>query len=210
VTVASLRPPIVWKPIPFGDRRKAEMAAYSERHYGVRTWRLNAPKAIVEHYTDGTTWQGAWNTFASNAVHNGELPGTCAHFLIDRDGTIYQLVRLTVRCRHAVGMNHVAIGIEHVGTSDRMVLDDDRQMRASLRLTLWLMARFDINIGNVIGHRETLDSPYRHELYPDWRCLVHSDFPHPAMREYRHRLRTLAEARDVPVGAGPVWVDNGC
>ena len=210
VSLASLRPPIVWKPIPYGDTRKAQMAAYSKRHYGVRTWRLTDPMVIVEHYTDGTTWQGAWNTFASNTQHLGEYPGTCAHFLIDTDGTIYQLVRLTVRCRHAVGMNYTAIGIEHVGTSDRMVLDNDRQMRASLRLTVWLMARFGINIGNVIGHRETLESPYRHELDPAWKCLVHADFPHWAMKEYRTRLKLWAAAESVPLGAGPVWVDNGC
>ena len=77
-------PAIVWRPIPFGARRKAEMAAYSARHYGTRTWRLTDPKVIVEHYTAGLTFQGAWNTFASNARHNGELPGTCAHFVIDR------------------------------------------------------------------------------------------------------------------------------
>jgi len=205
VTASARKPPIVWKPIPFGDRRKAEMAAYSKRHYGRRTWHLRDPKVIVEHYTDGTSLSSAWNTFAANSPHNGELPGTCAHFLIDRDGTIYQLVHLWIRCRHAVGMNYTAIGIEHVGTSDAMVLNDRAQMRSSLRLTLWLMTKFHINIGNVIGHRESLVSPYRLELYPSWRCLVHADFPRPAMRKYRHRLRDLAARRDVPVGTGPVW-----
>ena len=210
-TVSGLRPPIVWKPIPFGVRRKAQMAAYSKRHYGRYAWRLRDPKVIVEHYTAGMTWQGAWNTFAANSVHNGELPGTCAHFIIDRDGTIYQLVHLWIRCRHAVGMNYTAIGIEHVGTSDQMVLGDAAQMRSSLRLTLWLMARFHINIGNVVGHNETLYSPYRLELYPSWRCLVHADFPHWAMRKYRTRLRDLASKRGVPVGKGPVWTNKyGC
>ena len=42
-TVAGLRPPIVWKPIPFGARRKSEMAAYSKHHYGQHTWRLQDP-----------------------------------------------------------------------------------------------------------------------------------------------------------------------
>ena len=28
------RPAIVQKPIPFGPQRRAEMAAYSKRHYG--------------------------------------------------------------------------------------------------------------------------------------------------------------------------------
>ena len=34
------RPRIVWKPIPFGATRRAEMAAYARRHYGRDTWRL--------------------------------------------------------------------------------------------------------------------------------------------------------------------------
>jgi N-acetylmuramoyl-L-alanine amidase len=210
VTGTIRKPPITWKAIPFGAKRKREMAAYSKRHYGTRTWHLRHPKVIVEHYTDGTTFSGAWNTFASNARHDGELPGTCAHFIVDRDGTIYQLVPLGVRCRHAIGMNWTAIGIEHVGTSDKMVLGDHAQMRSSLRLTLWLMHTYGINIGNVIGHAETLDSPYHHELYPSWRCMTHADFPHRAMHDYRQRLRKLATKRDIAVGAPPAWVDSGC
>ena len=206
-TLGVRKPPIVWKPIPFGARRKSQMAAYSKRHYGQRTYHLTDPKVIVEHYTDGTSFSSAWNTFAGNSPHLGELPGTCAHFIVDRDGTIYQLVRLRIRCRHAVGMNYTAIGIEHVGTSDHMVLSDFAQMKSSLRLTLWLMQKFGINIGNVIGHRESLYSPYRHELYPSWQCLVHADWPHWAMRKYRRRLRDLADRRGVGVGKGPVW-DN--
>ena len=204
------KPPIVWKPIPFGTVRKDETAAYSKRHYGTRTSALTHPHVIVEHYTDGTSFSSAWNTFAANSKHLGEYPGTCAHFIIDRDGTIYQLVHLDLRCRHAIGMNHTAIGIEHVGTSDKMVLGDRKQMRASIRLTLWLMQRFGINIGNVIGHAETLQSPYHHELYPSWRCMTHADFPHRAMHDYRTRVRALATTREIPVGAPPVWVDNGC
>jgi N-acetyl-anhydromuramyl-L-alanine amidase AmpD len=204
------KPPIRWKAIPFGAKRRHEMAAYSKRHYGTRTWHLRHPKVIVEHYTDGTTFSGAWNTFASNSRHNGELPGTCAHFIVDRDGTIYQLVPLKIRCRHAIGMNWTAIGIEHVGTSDKMVLGDHKQMRSSLRLTLWLMHRYGINIGNVIGHNETLESPYHHELYKSWRCMTHADFPHWAMHEYRQRVRRLAKKRGLSIGAPPRWVDNGC
>src|SRR5512142_772104 len=63
------KPPIVWDPIPFGDKRKAEMAAYVRRHYGSfmkPTWRLTNPHVIVIHYTDGPTFQSAWNTFASD------------------------------------------------------------------------------------------------------------------------------------------------
>ena len=135
---------------------------------------------------------------------------SCAHFVIDTDGTIYQLVRLGIRCRHAVGLNDRAIGIEHVGTSDAQVLHDRAQMRASLRLTLWLMARYGIQLRNVIGHAEALMSPYHHELVPSWRCLVHADWLHADMQTYRRKLRRRAVRFGVPVGPRPRWVVPNC
>ena len=59
-------PPIVQDLVPYGPRRKAEMAAYSRRHYGQATWVLH-PQAIVLHYTATSTYAAAHNTFASNA-----------------------------------------------------------------------------------------------------------------------------------------------
>ncbi len=208
--VASLRPPIVWKPIPYGDRRRRQMGAYSKRHYGAWSWRLREPVAIVEHYTTGTTWQGAWNTFAANSQHLGEYPGTCAHFIVHTDGTIYQLVPLWIRCRHTIGLNQLSIGIEHVGRSDSEVLGRARQMNASLKLTLWLVAKFGMETRNVIGHGESLQSPLRFERYADWKCMTHSDMSRPAMRTYRGWLRDRARAAGVPVGPAPEWVDIGC
>ena len=62
---------------------------------------------IVEHYTAADSFSSAWDTFARDTPDGelGELPGTCAHFVVDRDGTIYQLVPLTTMCRHTVGLN---------------------------------------------------------------------------------------------------------
>src|SRR5438093_1122431 len=115
-------------------------------------------------------------------------PGTCAHFVIDRDGTIYQLVPLTVMCRHTVGLNYTAIGIEHVATSDRQILSNPRQLAASLALTVWLMATEHIELRNVIGHNESLTSPYHRELVAAWRCQTHGDWTHAAMQIYRAKL----------------------
>jgi N-acetylmuramoyl-L-alanine amidase len=180
------RPHIVWKPIPFGAKRKAEMAQYAKRHYGINSYVLH-PKVIVEHVTATSTFSSAYNTFAAD-VPDAELhslPGTCAHFIIDRDGTIYQLVPLDIMCRHTVGLNYVAIGIEHVGTSDAA------QMRSSLHLTAWLMARFRISLANVIGHNESLSSPFHKELYAPWRRQTHADWRRPDMNLYRTRLAAL-------------------
>ncbi|HEX5951205.1 MAG TPA: peptidoglycan recognition family protein [Actinomycetota bacterium] len=207
---ADVKPQIEWKKIPFGAKRKRQMAAYSERHYGERTWELVDPRVIVQHYTDGTSFDSAWNHFASNARHLGEKPGVCAQFLIDTDGTIHQLVNLKIRCRHAIGMNWTSIGIEHVGTRAGDILHSGPMIRASLRLTVWLMARYGISWGNVIGHAEILRSPYHHERYEDWRCRTHADWNRREMRTYRRKLKRTARRLDVPIGDPPVWVDNGC
>lgn len=186
------RPHIVWKPIPFGAKRKAETAQYSKRHYGIDSYRLH-PKVIVDHYTATTTFSSAYNTFAADVpdAELHQLPGTCAHFIIDRDGTIYQLVPLAIICRHTVGLNDVAIGIEHVGTSDAGILGDAAQMRSSLELTAWLMQRYRIALKNVIGHNESLTSPYHKELYAPWRTQTHADWQHADMNVYRARLRAF-------------------
>ena len=196
------KPRIVWKPIPFGATRRAETAAYAKRHYGLDTWRLVNPKVIVEHYTASPTFSSAYWTFVSDAPDQElhETPGICAHFVIDTDGTIYQLVPLSTICRHTIGLNWTAIGIEHVGTSDRVVLDNPRQMRSSVQLTAWLMSRYGIQLGDVIGHNESLTSRYHKELYASWRCQTHGDFPRAAMDEYRGRL--AAAATDVGVRLG--------
>jgi N-acetylmuramoyl-L-alanine amidase-like protein len=193
---AELRPRIVWDPIAFGAKRKAEMVAYVRRHYGSfmrPTWRLTDPRVIVIHYTDSPTFQSTWNTFAADVpdpeLH--ELPGTCAHFVIDTDGTIYQLVSLGTMCRHTVGLNWTAIGIEHVGFSDAQVLNDRRQIASSLRLVRWLHCRFHVEIKNVIGHNESLSSPYHREDVASLRNQTHSDFNHGDMQLYRHRLSAL-------------------
>ena len=89
-------PPIVQHPIPFGARRRADMAAYARRHYGLRTWRLRSPRVIVEHLTVNGSLQATYAAFAPN-VPDPELherPGTCSHFVVGRDGTIWQLVPL--------------------------------------------------------------------------------------------------------------------
>jgi beta-N-acetylhexosaminidase len=204
------KPHVTWKPIPFGDKRRRQMAAYSERHYGHRQWQLRDPHVVVEHFTGGDCFSCAWNTFASNSPDLGELPGTCAHFIVDQDGTIYQLVPLGTRCRHAVGMNWTAFGIEDVGTSDAGVFHRKAQLQASLRLTLWLMDHYGIDLGDVIGHNESLTSPYHRERYESWRCQTHSDWNQRDMDRYRAMLKRMARDRGVPIGPKTHRVDPHC
>ena len=188
----ALRPAIVWKPIPFGAERRAQTAAYSSRHYGLKTWRLRSPRVIVQHYTASTTVASAHATFASNAPDPelGELPGTCAHFIVDTDGTIYQLVALNIMCRHTVGLNYTSFGIEHVGTTDAAVLANRRVLRASLELTRWLMCSNGIARRDVIGHNESLSSRFHRERVARLRTQTHGDMARSSMRVYRSKLAT--------------------
>jgi N-acetylmuramoyl-L-alanine amidase len=206
------RPAIVSKPIPYGPQRRAEMAAYARRHYGLNTWRLVHPHVIVEHYTASESFSSAFSTFSADVPDSElhELPGVCAHFVIDRDGTIYQLVSLMTMCRHTVGLNYTAIGIEHVGTSDAEILGNPRQIQASLRLTVWLMHRFGIQLRNVIGHNESLTSPYHRERVAAWRCQTHGDWRRADMEVYRSRLAVLARRYRVPLGPPAQPVASGC
>ena len=169
------------------------MRAYAKRHYGIDTWRLRAPKVIVEHVAVAGTVRAVFNAFAPDVpdpeLH--ELPGTCAHFVVGADGTIAQLVSLRTMCRHTVGLNYTAIGIEHVGFRDGDILSRPRQLRASLRLTRWLRCRFGIPLRDVIGHNESLSSPYHRERVPRLRSQTHGDWVRADMRVYRRRLRAL-------------------
>jgi N-acetylmuramoyl-L-alanine amidase len=198
--------------VPFGAKRITETAAYEQRHYGLRRSTLVGPHVIVEHYTANESFAATWATFASDApdpeLH--EEPGTCAQFVIDRDGTIYQFVRLPLVCRHTVGLNWTAIGIEHVGLSDREILRNPRQLSASLALTLWLSDRYRIPRNQVIGHNESLRSQYHRERYASWRCQTHGDWTHSDMQVYRARLAHLARLNHVFLPAGPPLRSPSC
>lgn len=187
------RPRIIRNLIPFGPKRKRQMAAYSERHYGEHTWRLKHPRVIVEHWAEAGTATSVYNTFVPDhpdpELH--ELPNVCSHFVVSGSGRIYQLVSTRIRCRHTVGLNWTAIGIEHTGFSDAEVLDNQRQMRASLALTHYLRCRFHIKLRNVIGHAESLSSPYHRERIASLRRQTHGDWRHASMRIYRRRLHRL-------------------
>jgi hypothetical protein len=181
--------------IPYPKKRKREMAAYSKRHYGHYKWRLNSAKLIVEHYAEAGSISAIFNTFAPDRpdVEFHELPGVCSHFAVSATGGIYKFVPISIRCRHVVGLNHVAVGIEHVGFSDQDILARPAQLNASLQLTQWLRCRLGLPINQVIGHNESLSSPLYKELDPRFRGKTHGDWNHGDMQTYRADLAKLGD-----------------
>jgi N-acetyl-anhydromuramyl-L-alanine amidase AmpD len=181
-------------PIPYGAKRKHQMARYSKRHYGRAVWRLRNPKVIVLHFTGGSSYESAWNTFAANSPNRGEMPGVCAHFIIGKQGTAHQLVRPSIRCRHAIGLNYTSIGIEMVQETgkgahwaDRQILHRRKQIHSALRLVRYLREHFGIKMTNIIGHSMANNSPY-FEDHEGW-TNTHTDWLWRDVKEFRRRLR---------------------
>jgi N-acetyl-anhydromuramyl-L-alanine amidase AmpD len=191
---ATEKPSINEDHISYGAQRRAQMAAYSQRHYGEREWRLEDPKVIVLHFTATDSYASAWSTFDSNAPNMGEMPGVCSHYVIEQDGTIDELVPPRIRCRHTIGLNHTSIGIEMVQETgrgshwaDQQVLDRHPQIRAAVRLVRWLQSRYGIPTGEVIGHAMANDDPHFKDL-EGW-TNDHTDWLKRDVREFRERLR---------------------
>src|ERR671919_1131544 len=61
--------------IPYGHRRKRQMARYSRRHYGRARWRLRNPKVIVLHFTGGSRYTSPVDGVASKSQSPGGTPG---------------------------------------------------------------------------------------------------------------------------------------
>jgi hypothetical protein len=89
-------------------------------------------------------------------------------------------------------------------------MSNARQLRASLRLSAWLMSRHGIQLGDVIGHNESLESPYRRERYAAWRCQTHGDFRRATMDRYRRLLAAEAARQGVTVGRRVHRVRSTC
>lgn len=185
---------MILDPIPYGHERKREMAAYSRRHYDHRRWRLRHPRVIVLHFTAGSSYAGARSIFASNAPNGGELPGVCAHFIVGKSGGIHRVVPPRVRCRHAIGLNYTAIGIEMVQRTGRgahwadlRILHRKRQIHAVLRLVAFLKRSRAIKTRNIIGHSMANSSPYFKD-FEGWRN-THTDWLRRDVKVFKGRLR---------------------
>ena len=73
-----------------------------------------------------------------------------AHYVIDRNGDIYQMVSDTDRSNHCMGANQNSIGIEHVGSETDSLTAP--QAAASVALIRWLLEQYHIPRTSIFGH----------------------------------------------------------
>ena len=99
---------------------------------------------IVLHITQGPTADGAVQTFKNSVAPHR----VSAHFVIDRDGTVYQLVDINDTAWHASECNSRSVGIEHVAMAATGAAPGlpatDAQYEASAALVKWLCDRMSV------------------------------------------------------------------
>ena len=186
------RPPIVWRRSRSAPRRRAQMRAYARRHYGLDTARAARPEGDRRALHRSGTFSSAFNTFAANApdVELHERPGVCAHFVIDRDGTIYQLVSLRLHVPpHRRAQRRRDRDRARRRISDAEILGRPAPARAPRCASRAGCRRATGSARrDVIGHAESLSSPYHHERVARLRTQTHGDFAPATMRRYRGKL----------------------
>ncbi|MHB8066936.1 MAG: N-acetylmuramoyl-L-alanine amidase [Desulfobaccales bacterium] len=100
---------------------------------------------IILHYTDSGNVNGTIDWFKNNPKK------VSAHYIVDKNGDIYQMVRDSYVANHCKGDNLVTIGIEHVASPGDQLTHAQEQ--ASVTLIMWLMIAYNIPRDKITGHR---------------------------------------------------------
>lgn len=149
--------------LPYEDWED-EYQAYFKRHYNEKSLTFQ-PTSICMHFTVTRSAEGVWAGFERGGnmwKGDGVIFGhPSVQLMIDRDGTIFQLLPLGMRCTGAYGVNHKALSIEMVAMDEQDLLSRPQQIYASYCLVRWLMKRYHIPLKNVYGHNSvSLGRPF--------------------------------------------------
>ena len=201
---SSYQPTLVERPIPFGDTREQLTREYLRQRYGLPGADATIrPQMIVLHWTAIPTLQGSLEAFepemlpgARGDIQSAGALNVSAHYLIDRDGTIYHLMPDTIMARHTIGLNHCAIGIENVGGTPQTPLTE-AQLRSNEWLVRQLAGKYPIEF--LIGHYE-YTAFEGHPLWLEKDAAYRTEKTDPGpdfMRNIRSSLKDL-EFKPIP------------
>ena len=93
------------------------------------------------------------------------------------------------KCAAQIGI--VLIMASGVFAAAQQVIDDKAQYHSALELTRWLRCKFKLPVKDVIGHNESLSSPYYIEHVASWRGQTHEDFNRRDMNVVRAAVAKL-------------------
>jgi len=184
------------KPIVFDEEREKLSIEYLKVRHGLdKETATIDPTMVVVHWTAVPTLEATFNVF--NPVHLGVRPeltsasnlNVSAHFLVDRDGTIFRLLPDTTFGRHTIGLNYTAIGIENIGGPDDPLTK--AQLKANADLIRYLHKKHKLTY--MIGHHEYYDfqgTEIWKETDPNY--LTQKQDPGPKfMKQLRKKLSDL-------------------
>ena len=200
LTACSTKPTleVINRPIQFDEQRKALTLQYLKDRYGmVQVEPTITPKMVVVHWTVVPTLEKTFKVFDPPLLASSRTQLTdagalnvSAHYLVDRDGTIYQIMPLTTMARHVIGLNHSAIGIENIADGKTLPLTDE-QIEANIKIISYLSELYPIDY--VIGHHE-YQQFIGHELWKETDpgyLTIKTDPGDANMRRIRARLARL-------------------
>ncbi|MDQ1159838.1 N-acetylmuramoyl-L-alanine amidase [Chryseobacterium sp. SORGH_AS 447] len=152
------KPEIIQKPISYSDERIRLSLEYLKDHHGlIQKTPTIIPKMIVLHYTANGNVESNFKYFnkthlegGRNTLKNQSILNVSSQYIIDRDGTIYQLMEPTRFARHTIGLNYCAIGIENIGSKKEPLTD--KQVASNAQLIRYLTKKYKIEY--LIGHSE--------------------------------------------------------
>jgi len=156
---------IIQKPIVFTDKRRQLTKKYIQTHYGLHVKNINIiPKNIVVHWTAMMDFNKSYERLNPELLFSDRKDiakasalNVSAHYLIDRRGTIHQLMPDNIMARHVIGLNYSSIGIENVGGKNNKKEDlTTAQLRANIALIHYLKKKYP-SIKNILGHYEYRD-----------------------------------------------------
>jgi N-acetyl-anhydromuramyl-L-alanine amidase AmpD len=137
---------------------EAEYRNYFQRHYHEPSLTLK-PSLICMHYTVTPSASSVYDMFCRGTQMCAGDAGTVfghvsVHLMIDKDGTIYQLLPFDRKCTGAYGVNHRAISIEMVATSESDLISHPAQLYRSFCVVRDLMRKYNIPLSGIIAHSD--------------------------------------------------------
>ncbi|KUJ52097.1 N-acetylmuramoyl-L-alanine amidase [Chryseobacterium sp. JAH] len=149
---------VIDKPINYSAERIQLSLEYLKEHHGLtQKTPTIVPKMIVLHYTAGGTVESNHQYFnkthlesARNTLKKQSTLNVSSQYIVDRDGTIYQLMEPNMFARHTIGLNYCAIGIENIGSKKQPLTE--KQVAANAHLIRYLTQKYKIEY--LIGHSE--------------------------------------------------------
>jgi murein DD-endopeptidase MepM/ murein hydrolase activator NlpD len=138
---------------------------------------------IFVHYTTAGTFESTKNHFLNPDSQ------VSAHYIIDKNGDIYQMVKDSDKAFHAAQANRTSIGIEHVAkVGDGLT---EAQEKSSIHLIKWLMAEYKVPKENIKAHKQVIETSCPGNIFgdhlddekvPKFKAWVAKNFSNNVMR----------------------------